>query len=175
MSRNLSKSEKAVSSLVLHVISILLLKTPYFCDLIMVRSVLSYALTALILLSQVGLPLHMHYCKGVLESVSVFFSQGCNDHDEVVDLKACCKKEESKSCKKEGSDCCDDKVNILIQDNISLIPHFDKWDLSIPVTTTLSVLVPETEQKVSLTTIPGIQTDSGPPIYILHQALIFYA
>mgnify|MGYP001201369139 CR=1 FL=1 len=141
----------------------------------MTRLVLSYALTAIILLSQVGLPLHRHYCKGVLESVSVFFSQGCNDHDEVVDPKACCKKEESKSCNKDASDCCDDKVSILIQDNISLIPHFDKWDLITPVASTVSIPVLKITEQVSPISIPEIHTDSGPPIYILHQALIFYA
>ena len=141
----------------------------------MTRLVLSYALTTIILLSQVGLPLHRHYCKGVLESVSVFFSQGCNDHDEVVDPKACCKKEESKSCNKDASDCCDDKVSILIQDNISLIPHFDKWDLITPVASTVSIPVLKITEQVSPISIPGIHTDSGPPIYILHQALIFSA
>jgi hypothetical protein len=141
----------------------------------MVRLILSYALTATILLSQVGLPLHMHYCKGVLESVSVFFSQGCTDHKEVVDPKACCKKEESKSCNKEASGCCDDKVNILIQDNISLIPHFDKWDLITPVASIAAVPVVKLTEQIAPVSIPGIHTDSGPPIYILHQALIFYA
>ncbi len=141
----------------------------------MTRLVLSYALTTIILLSQVGLPLHMHYCKGVLESVSVFFSQGCNDHDEVADPRACCKKEESRSCKSDASDCCDDKVNILIQDNISLIPHFDKWDLITPVASTFFIQETKLVEQVSPINIQGIHTDSGPPIYILHQALIFYA
>ena len=141
----------------------------------MARLFLSYVLTAIILLSQVGLPLHMHYCKGVLESVSVFFSQGCSDHDEVVDPKSCCKKEEAKSCKSDASDCCDDKVNILIQENTSLIPHFDKWDLITPVASTISIPVIKISEPLSPIYIPGIHTDSGPPIYILHQALIFYA
>lgn len=141
----------------------------------MARLLLSYALTAIILLSQVGLPLHMHYCKGVLESVSVFFSQGCDDHSEIVATKSCCKKEESKSCNNDGSDCCDDKVNILIQDNISLIPHFDKWDLTTPLASTFCIPEAKLAEQVSPISIPGIHTDSGPPIYILHQALIFYA
>ena len=141
----------------------------------MVRRVLAYAFTFTILLSQVGLPLHMHYCKGVLESVSVFFSQGCSDHNEVVDSKSCCKKEESRSCKNDASDCCDDKVNILIQDNISLIPHFDKWDIVAPVVSSFSVPVIKLAEQVYPNSIAGIHTDSGPPIYLLHQALIFYA
>lgn len=141
----------------------------------MARLIMSYAFTAIILLSQVGLPLHMHYCKGVLESVSVFFSQGCSDHEEVTDAKACCKKETSKQCNNDASDCCDDKVNLLIQETISLIPHFDKWDLMTPGTSTITIAVKKVAEQVSPISIPGINTDSGPPIYILHQALIFYA
>jgi hypothetical protein len=47
----------------------------------MLRPLLSYALTSIILLSQTGLPVHMHYCKGMLETVSVFFNLGCSGHD----------------------------------------------------------------------------------------------
>lgn len=141
----------------------------------MVRPLMSYALTAIILLSQSGLPLHMHYCKGVLESVSVFFSQGCDDHKEIVTSKACCKKEESKSCSKKGSDCCDDKVNILIQDITLLIPHFEKWEYILPYAEALKIPATDFIEKVTPIIIPGIHTDVGPPIYILHQALIFYA
>ncbi len=141
----------------------------------MPRLILSYAFTTIILLSQIGLPLHRHYCKGVLESVSVFFSQGCDNHEQIVEPKSCCKKEESKSCNNDASDCCDDKVNILIQDTISLIPHFDKWDLITPVASTFTIPVTKLAVQVSPISIPGIHTDSGPPIYILHQALIYYA
>jgi hypothetical protein len=141
----------------------------------MVRPFLSYVLASIILLSQTGLPVHMHYCKGMLESVSVFFSQGCDDHNEVSDLPACCKKTVTSSCSAEGSDCCDDKVSLLITDIVSSIPHFDKWDLAIPVTFFYFVPVLESMENISPITITGINTDSGPPIYLLHKSLIFYA
>ena len=141
----------------------------------MVRSLLSYVLATVVLLSQTGLPVHMHYCKGMLESVSVLFSQGCDDHQEVINLASCCKKESSNTCDKANSDCCDDKVNYLNQGITSLVPHFDKWDF-VPPTTSLSLSpIIDLEQRVATVTIPGIQTNSGPPRYILHQALIFYA
>lgn len=141
----------------------------------MVRPLLSYVLATIILLSQTGLPVHMHYCKGMLESVSVLFSQGCDDHKEVSSLPSCCKKEESRTCDTPNSDCCDDKVNYLIQDITSLIPHFDKWDVVIPTTRVVLCPVMDLEEKVATSVVPGIQSDTGPPIYILHQALIFYA
>jgi hypothetical protein len=152
-----------------------MLKPPTFA-VRMVRPLLSYVLATVILLSQTGLPVHMHYCKGMLESVSVFFSQGCDDHQEVTSRPAsCCKKEESSSCDKANSDCCDDKVNYLIQGITSLVPHFDKWDNVVPVTSLSYSPIIALEEKVASVTIPGIQTNSGPPRYILHQALIFYA
>ncbi len=141
----------------------------------MVRPVLTYVLTAVILLSQIGLPLHMHYCKGMLESVSVFFSLGCDNHMETADLPSCCKKEESSKCAKTEGDCCDDKVNFVIQDITTLIPHFEKWNWISPVYLPLAISESASIECVSTTSIPGINTDSGPPIYILHQALIFYA
>ncbi len=149
--------------------------SPYFCT-IMLRPVISYAFTSLILLSQIGLPLHMHYCKGILESVSFFFAAECDDHNIPVDLPACCKKAMANHCSKNGSKkCCDDEVMVVKQEITSLAPSFVKWiDISdqaempslqklIPVITSLPYL------------ISGNTSDSGPPIYILHCALVFYA
>jgi hypothetical protein len=141
----------------------------------MIRLVTSYTLTSIILLSQIGLPVHLHYCKGMLESVSVIFSQGCDDHREVANLSACCKKEETTRCAGDVGDCCDDKVSILIQDIQSLIPHFAKWECVSPVALVLAVPQVESAKIVSSHILPGIVTDTGPPIYILHQSLIFYA
>lgn len=141
----------------------------------MVRSVLTYVLTAVILLSQIGLPLHMHYCKGMLESVSVFFSLGCDNHIEVADLPSCCKKEETNKCSKGKGDCCDDRVNFLIQDITTLIPHVEKWNCIIPDYVAVPFIATTLIESVSTISLAGINTDSGPPIYILHQSLIFYA
>ncbi len=71
----------------------------------MARPFLSYALTGLILLSQVGLPVHAHYCQGMLESISVLFSPGCNEHAEKTTSSACCRKEAKGSCDNTPKDC----------------------------------------------------------------------
>ena len=141
----------------------------------MMRKVLAYALTSIILLSQTGLPVHLHYCKGMLESVSVFISQGCTDHEEIANLPACCKKLETTHCSKKDGDCCKDQVNILIQDIDTLVPHFAKWEAIIPAAQLPIVELNEQTEVVTYTSLTGNISDSGPPIYILHQSLIFYA
>ncbi|MGB3079471.1 MAG: hypothetical protein WBB31_10380 [Saprospiraceae bacterium] len=142
----------------------------------MIRPVISYVLTSLILLSQVGLPLHMHYCKGILESVSVLFSAKCDDHDVPVNLPSCCQKAVTKHCdQKESKKCCDDQVMVLKQDITSTAPSFLKWvDVSVNINTT-SIPLPIQEIITLPAIIQGNNCDSGPPIYILHQSLIFYA
>ncbi len=142
----------------------------------MLRPFLSYTLTTLILLSQIGLPLHMHYCKGILESVAVFFSAGCDDHKAVfTDLPACCKKSNTTDCTGEA-DCCNDQIQFVSQDMTAIAPHFDNWDLTlltdIQVVSFLPFLLktinPQLEKNVNV-------KEAGPPRYILHHALIYYA
>ena len=141
----------------------------------MVRKAISYVLLGTILLAQGGLPLHMHYCKGMLESISVFFTAGCDDHEEVVDLPACCKKESSDTCSSKASDCCDDEVKVLLQDFDSLIPHIDKLDQTPALAKTERTFLNH-----SFITYLHVDTDlpnkaNGPPTYILFHSLIYYA
>lgn len=142
----------------------------------MIRPVVVYVFGAFILLSQVGLPVHLHYCKGMLESVSVFFNRGCDDHENIVDLPACCQKPTANHCSKEGSKCCDDQVKVVTQDITSLRPHFIQWvDAAAqvePQQTSHSVITIIENSPFSLI---YVGSDPGPPIYILHQSLIFYA
>ncbi len=142
----------------------------------MIRPVISYALTSLILLSQVGMPLHMHYCKGKLESISIILPAKCDDQDIPVNLPACCKKALAHHCsKKQTKKCCDDEVMILKQNITSIAPSFVKW-IDLPA----EVVIPS-QKELNQVNVPfpvlseGNTSDSGPPIYILHQALIFYA
>lgn len=143
----------------------------------MLRPIMSYALTFLILLSQVGLPLHFHYCKGMLESVSLIFKKACDDHQEqIADLPACCQKMEVRHCTEADDKCCHDQVKVLTQDITSIAPQILQWE-SIPFVFIPSVAPPATVTiKVNTPSVlvtPG--SDSGPPIYILHKAFIFYA
>jgi hypothetical protein len=129
----------------------------------MIRPVISYALTSLILLSQVGLQLHMHYCK-------------CDDQNVPVNIPSCCQKKADKHCdKKESKKCCDDQVMVLKQNITSTAPSFMKW-IDVPVyTNTNAIQLPIRENIFRPVIIEGNTCDSGPPIYILHQSLIFYA
>jgi hypothetical protein len=136
---------------------------------------MSYALTGLILLSQIGLPVHMHYCKGMLESVSVFFSLRCDDHEEVVDLPSCCRNTSASHCSQKRDNCCDDQVKVFLQDFDSLLPHLEKWESVMTVAN--EVAMPNLIQnEITLPEfITGHSSDSGPPIYILFGSLILYA
>ena len=141
----------------------------------MFRPILSYTLASLILLSQIGLPMHLHYCKGILEAISVFVQPECNDHQEIADLPFCCQKD-TNTCAKEEGKCCDDELKVLTQDITSIQPHFTQWADFILVSEANGFSVKEVsvENVNEISFLSGIQ-DTGPPIYILHQALIYYA
>lgn len=142
----------------------------------MIRPVTSYVLTLLILVSQLGLPLHMHYCKGILESVSVFFAAKCDDHNVPVNLPSCCKKSVAEHCtKKDQKKCCDDEVIVLKQDITSTTPSFVKWIDATAVITIPFVLSIEQAGSFLEISEKGIASDSGPPVYIRYHSLIFYA
>ena len=141
----------------------------------MLRPLMSYTLTFLVLLSQTGLPLHMHYCKGMLESVSVFFTANWNDHEDLAELPSCCMKSKDKGCSKSSAACCDDEVKVLLQEFDSLLPHFDKWvALSTSADGYVIPLIQQPELAIPRLCLSNDQ-DSGPLIYILFHSLIYYA
>jgi hypothetical protein len=132
-------------------------------------------LTSLILLSQVGLPMHYHYCKGALESVSILFRNNCNDELAVAKVPDCCKKYMQNHCKKENNGCCHDKVKVLNQDLTSLLPVFYQWStLEMEITNPI-ILTPASESIAVSSSGFQHSGDSGPPIYIRFHSLIFYA
>jgi hypothetical protein len=142
----------------------------------MIRPFVAYVLASFVLLSQVGLPVHFHYCKGMLESVSVFIQKGCDDHEEKVDLSTCCQKSAASHCSGENDTCCDYQVKILTQNITSLTPHFTKWlevavDIQAPLITGFNAPKEDTISSSLL----FVGSGTGPPIYILHHSLIYYA
>jgi hypothetical protein len=118
----------------------------------------------------------MHYCKGVLESVSVFFNLGCDDHEEVIELASCCQKSATTHCDTQGSNCCDDEVKFINQDFTSLLPLFGKWmDLVAEVTLNPTQIFTTPDVAKAMMGPAYAGSDSGPPIYIKYHSLIFYA
>ncbi len=143
----------------------------------MLRRTFSFGLTFLILLSQVGVPMHFHYCKGALESVSILIKKTCNDADmAVAGMPACCKKFYAKQCEKKNNGCCHDQVKVFNQDLTSVVPGYLYWMpalmanhqplLKAPGIITLTISAFSPNSNVS---------DSGPPIYIRFHSLIYYA
>ena len=142
----------------------------------MLRPLFSYVLTSLVLLAQVGLPMHYHYCKGALESVSILFSKACEEDEAIASMPKCCKKVYQNHCNKEDNGCCHDQVKLLSQDITSIAPGFIHW---MPVILESNNLEIKTAGIVSSTithfSLKSVGSDSGPPIYIRYHSLIYYA
>jgi hypothetical protein len=142
----------------------------------MLRPIFSYVLTSLVLLSQVGLPMHYHYCKGSLESVSILFRNHCDDEVATAKMQDCCKKLYQKHCTKENNGCCHDRVEVINQDLTSVLPVFH---ILIPFDLESNVQDKFTSATESVSASPfSFQTtvsDSGPPIYIRFHSLIYYS
>ena len=149
-------------------------KFRYFCSIV-IRPFLSYVLSGLILLTQVGIPLHKHYCKGMLESVSVFYAQKCTDHEAEAKPDACCKKEGTSNCSSDNNPCCSHEVTVVSQQASYLTPSMQKWIAVAAMTYALYNISPEIVNTPMPAVDTEIVTDTGPPLYILHQSLIIYA
>ena len=150
-------------------------KTTTFA-LIVIRPVLSYVLSGLILLTQVGIPLHRHYCKGALESVSVFYAQKCDDHGTAPVADACCKKEgTTTSCSAETNSCCSDEVTVVSQQASYLTPSTNKWVADTPSFIILHFPTVAIAQNRVAHVDAVFAPDTGPPLYIRHHSLIIYA
>jgi hypothetical protein len=140
-----------------------------------IRPVLSYILSGLILLTQAGIPLHRHYCQGILESVSVFYAQHCNDGDKAAASDSCCKREEVTCCVATEDPCCSDEVTVVSQQVAYLSVQALKWISPAILPTIHDLPIGAMGQPIAASSSDAIQADTGPPLYILHQSLIIYA
>ena len=129
----------------------------------------------LVFTAQAGLPLHLHYCKGMLESVSVFFNAGCDEHGEEFEATSCCSPGKGDKCSKESMGCCEDEAAVLLQDFDSLVHYVDDWNSILPAQNEVIFTSFENGASSLHDDLHRSATDSGPPIYILFSSLIFYA
>lgn len=141
----------------------------------MIRPVLSYVLSGLILLTQGGIPLHRHYCKGMLESVSVFYAQKCDDHEAAPVADACCKREGATSCSTENDPCCSDEVTVVSQQASYLTPSTNKWVAVTPQPASFHLPTITLVDRTVAYVDKALPTDTGPPLYIRNHSLIIYA
>jgi hypothetical protein len=136
----------------------------------------SLALAALILTAQVGLPMHFHYCKGTLESVSLLFKNECKEDAELTKMPACCKKITTKHCRKNNDGCCHNQVKLLSQDITSVAPaHAQLFNAIVDISTPEIVAPKINPSTISPFSFCIIASDTGPPIYIRYHSLIYYA
>lgn len=135
---------------------------------------MSYMLAMLILIAQVGIPMHLHYCKGILESVSVFVTNTCGDHARAAPVATCCKDIQKDTCHQEDSDCCHDQYHVLQQDIKSLIPYGYKW-MDMAATEQVKRLAEPVQVVAETPVFTCVQeNDSSPPRYILFHSLVYY-
>ena len=128
------------------------------------------------LLSQIGLPMHYHFCKGALESVSILFSKKCDDDAAMASMPACCKKFYKKHCEEKNKGCCHDQVKVLSQDLTSVMPGIIHWTPAIIEFNDQHIQTPGiVSSTISPFSLHSIETDSGPPIYIRFHSLIYYS
>ena len=139
------------------------------------RKMISCLLMGTILLAQGGLPLHMHYCKGMLESISVFFAAGCDEHEDVVDATSCCQKASARDCSYQSPNCCEDEITVLLQDFDSLIPHFEKLDQTPALAITEGTFLNNNDIVNLHVETHHANKANAPPTYILFHSLIYYA
>lgn len=140
----------------------------------MLRVVTSWILTLTVTLSQAGLPVHMHYCKGMLESFGFFVSAGCNDHQEDR-TDSCCTKSPDSTCQSKAMECCNDEVKVLLQEFDSLLPLAFQWVAAPAPASGFSALPYTIYPQVSAFSHSPDLNDTGPPIYIRFHSLIYYA
>lgn len=139
----------------------------------MVRPVFSCVLISLILTAQVGLPMHYHYCKGALESVSILFRNACEEEVAASEAKNCCKKPERSHCTKENNGCCKDQVKVLNQDITSVAPDpVKRSDIEIDLIYAGNHVLPNAEDAVFLKSFDIRSPNAKPPFYILHRSFL---
>ena len=142
----------------------------------MLRPMFSLALAALIFTAQVGLPMHLHYCKGALESVSLVFKKECKEDAALAKMPACCKKLARKHCSKGNDGCCHNQVKLISQDITSVVPAHAQFFSAVPEINTPETVTPKINPSlISPFSFCIIASDTGPPIYILYHSLIYYA
>lgn len=141
----------------------------------MIRHFVSVLLAGSILLTQVGLPVHLHYCKGILESASIFFKAVCEEHAPLKELRKCCQNTTEPHCKPGDNGCCDDETKVVTKSITSVAPSFsldlailllNEYDLASFNISTITKPVPVYAPATPI---------NGPPVYILHHSLILYA
>ena len=132
---------------------------------------ISIVLTFLILFSNIGLALNVHYCHGRVSSVSVAYKTGhCSKKAEPRSCCAMAARADKKCCKSHLVKLHDKADHILVKSLGLDLGQFYAADAWKP--TALFY----TEVPVAVTQTPAFYCDShAPPLFKLHCQFVFYA
>ena len=97
-------------------------------------------LIALQLASQVGIPIHKHFCEmdGVFASVFVKVDHECEDSAPKNELPPCCQAKQDQNCEAQTNkdDCCSDELEVVktnIDQLSSVQQQFTFESLQVPI------------------------------------------
>ena len=143
----------------------------------MARQLFVSVLLGLYCLSAIGVPLHLHYCRGELQNISLFVRSGCAEMPEAQAHKCCNELPAQCATEHAKNHCCDNDTRWLKED----VPVVCT-ELSIPGSkvvaaplATSEVTLPQGDAYVSYATAHRYPPGNAPPSYLLHCALIFYS
>jgi len=143
----------------------------------MVRKSIVSALLLLYSLTAIGVPLHLHYCRGELKHVTLFVKAGCHEMPKEQVARACCKEKQPHCAIGQAhNQCCSDDTQWLQEDLPVIVAEY------IQLTIDLDDLNPGVHEILSeesmhrMDPIPEIQYPPGAdiPLYLVHCSLIFY-
>lgn len=125
-------------------------------------------LAILILFSNLGLAINVHYCKDKIAGIS-FTTQV--EEICVKDVKSCCKVEET------HDECCSNKVIKAQEKHDNFLSHYSKIDFNAVYFTQRKTVLPiKKNDFVSKNEIISFYCDShSPPFYKLYCQLVLYA
>lgn len=123
-----------------------------------------------LMFSNVGLAVNLHYCKGVIEKIELGYGSDVNCDHTVLE-KSCC--QEKKDVKE---DCCTDEIIKQSKDDVvvqSLSLHFSPCILVTSLYFTPHVFY-EQETLTNNLFLYSVQANA-PPLYKLYQQFLIYA
>jgi len=137
------------------------------------RRYIGIILTTLILFSNIGLALNVHYCHGQLASVALAYKKDACASPKQKEIKSCCAKAAVK-----GKGCCKSHIVKLQDKNDSTL--IKSLQLDLGAFCAVSELKPSalyySEVALAKKETPSFYCDShAPPLFKLYCQYIFYA
>jgi hypothetical protein len=141
----------------------------------MFRSILVTILISAYGLATIGLPLHFHYCRGELKHVTMFVRMGCHEQEHQTFAHGCCESKPQCEPGHLNNHCCQDATKWLHEDNPAVIAQ--NLTFNTPGCEMVSAVI-NPDLRLSESKSPRqthhVLATTGPPLYLMQCAFIFY-